>query len=43
MLCYLRTLVLAAGAALSSASSLVLQRAAKISLTLQGTCQSRDV
>lgn len=40
---HLRTLALAAGAALSSAWSLVLQRAAKISLTLQGTCQSCDV
>lgn len=43
VLCYLRTLVLAAGAALSSAWSLVLQRAARTSLTLQGTCQSPDV
>lgn len=40
---YLRTLVLAAGAALSSARSLMLQRTAKISLTLQGTCQICDV
>lgn len=41
--CYFRTLSLAAGAALSSAWSLVLQRAARIYLTLQGTCQSPDL
>lgn len=40
---YVRALVLAAGAPLSSDWSLVPQRGAKICLTLQGTCQSPNM